>query len=339
VSPGLQDLFHFRQFSATLGAFARVHLLRSGVRLGLFEALRRPHTSTELAGRLGLAQDLVAAWLRAADAQGLVDQHGETYTVAASVRWLLDSPDAAALHAMLDQAVLSWHPRFESLPALMKGAERPLHGAAGEAARAAAVSRLIEGRAFEALTRVPQARIARRVLDVGCGYGTYLAGFLTRYRDAHGLGIELDPEVAEEARRLLREADVSRRGEVRAGDFMTMELPQGSFELAMLNNNIYYFSPTQRPTLFRRVLAKLAPGGVLAIQTAVPSTALASRLLGTASGGAVLDLFLRTHRNLHGLPEASTLHATLREVGFVETGEVSVVPGGAARYFWARAQS
>jgi SAM-dependent methyltransferase len=339
VSPGLQDLFHLRQFNATLGAFARVHLLRSGVQLGLFEALRRPHTASELAGRLGLAEDLVAAWLRAAETQGLVDQRGAAYTVNASVRWLLDSPDAAALHAMLDQAVLSWHPRFESLPALMKGAARPLHGAAGESARAAAVSRLIEGPAFEALNRVPQARVARRVLDVGCGYGTYLAGFLARYRDAHGLGVELDSEVAEEARRLLREAEVSRRGEVRAGDFLTMELPQGSFELAMLNNNIYYFPPSQRPTLFRRVLGKLVPGGVLAIQSAVPSHALASRLIGTASGGAIFDLFLRTHRNMHGLPDAAALHAALREVGFVETGEVSILPGGAARYFWARAQS
>ncbi|HYB11861.1 MAG TPA: class I SAM-dependent methyltransferase [Myxococcota bacterium] len=339
MSPGLRELFHFREFSATLTAFARVHLLRTGVHLGLFEALRRPHTSTELAGRLGLAQDLVAAWLRAADAQGLVERSGEVYAVGASVRWLLDSPDAAALHALLDQAVLSWHPRFESLPALLKGAERPLFGAAGEAGRAAAVSRLIEGRAFDALTRVPQAKTARRVLDVGCGYGTYLTGFLVRYRDAHGLGIELDVEVAEEARRLLREAEVSRRGEVRAGDFMTMELPQGSFDLAMLNNNIYYFPPTQRPALFRRVLAKLAPGGVLAVQTPIPSTAIASRVLGTASGGAIFDLFLRTHRNLHGLPEASALHATLREVGFVETGEVSILPGGAARYFWGRAQN
>ncbi len=338
MSPGLQDLFHFRQFSATLGAFARVHLLRTGVGLGLFEALRRPQTSSELAGRLGLAQDLVAAWLRAADAQGLVDRRGEVYSLGAAARWLLDSPDAEALHAMLDQAVLSWHPRFESLPALMKGAERPLHGTAGESARAAAASRVIEARAFEALTRVPQAKSARRVLDVGCGYGAYLAGFLTRYRDAHGLGVELDPEVAEEARRLLREAEVSRRGEVRAGDFMTMALPQGSFDLAMLNNNIYYFPPTQHPALFRRVLAKLAPGGVLAIQTPVPSSALASRLLGTASAGAVFDLFLRAHQNLYGLPEAATLHATLREAGFVETGEVSVVPGGATRYFWARAQ-
>lgn len=339
MSPGLHDLLQFRQFSATLGAFGRVHLLRTGVSLGLFETLRRPHTSSELAGRLGLAQDLVAAWLRAAEAHGLLDRRGEAFEVGASVRWLLDSPDAAALQAMLDQAVLGWHPRFESLPALMKGAERPLYGTAGEAARAAASSRLIEGRAFEALTRVPQAKHARRVLDVGCGYGTYLAGFLTRYRDAHGLGVELDAEVAEEARRLLREAEVSRRGEVRAGDFMTMELPQGSFDLAMLNNNIYYFPPSQRPALFRRVLAKLAPGGVLAIQTPVPSTALASRLLGVASGGAIFDLFLRAHRNLHGLPEGSTLHTTLRESGFVETGEVSIVPGGAARYFWARAPS
>jgi len=339
VSPRLADLLHFRQFTGTLGSFARVHLLRSGLRLGLFETLRRPHSSAELAGRLGLAPDLTAAWLEAACAQGLIDRREESYTVGASVRWLLDSPEAAALQAMLDQAVLSWHPRFEALPALMQGAERPLYGDAGEAARAAAASRLIEEQALEALTRVPGAKTARRVLDVGCGYGIYLAGFLTRYRDAHGLGVELNAEVAEEARRLLREAEVSRRGEVRAGDFMTMELPQGNFDLVMLNNNIYYFAPSQRPALFRRTLAKLVPGGVVAIQTPVPSTGLASRLLGSASGGAIFDLFLRAHRNLHGLPDAPTLHATLREAGFVETGEVSIVPGGAARYFWARAAS
>jgi SAM-dependent methyltransferase len=177
------------------------------------------------------------------------------------------------------------------------------------------------------------------VLDVGCGYGTYLTAFLRHYRDAHGLGVEIDAEVAEEARRLLHDAEVSRRGEVRTGDFMTIELPQGSFDLAMLNNNIYYFAPAQRLMLFRRVLARLAPGGVLAIQTPVPSTAFTSRLLGIASAGAVFDLFLRSHRNLHGLPEAATLHATLREVGFIETGEVSILPGGATRYFWGRAQS
>ena len=94
-----------------------------------------------------------------------MDPQGEAYTVGASVRWLLDSPDAAALHAMLDQAVLSWHPRFESLPALMKGAERPLHGAAGEAARAAAVSRLIEGRYPDIERIIPSSYATRTVLE------------------------------------------------------------------------------------------------------------------------------------------------------------------------------
>jgi SAM-dependent methyltransferase len=336
LSPSLRDLLHFRSFGSTVSAFARVHLLRTGVRLGLFETLRRPHTEIELAGRLGLAQDLVSAWLRAVDAQGLLERRDETYTIGSYVRWLLDAPEASALHAFLDQVVEGWHPRFESLPALLKGGERAAWGAPEEAARVAAASRLIEVRALDALARVPGAKHARRVLDVGCGHGTYLAGFLTRHRDAQGLGIELDAAIAEEARRRLREADVARRGEVRVGDFTTLELPPGSFDLVMLNNNIYYFAPSERPALFRRARAKLAPGGVLALQTPVPASGFAARLLGAAASGAIFDLFLRSHRNLHGLPDPAALHEMLREAGFATTGEVAVVPGGSVRFVWAR---
>jgi 4-hydroxy-2,2'-bipyrrole-5-carbaldehyde O-methyltransferase len=334
----LESLRHGRRLAATLAGQLRVSLLRAGIRQGLFEALREPRDAEELARRQGLAADLVEAWLRAAHAHDLLTLRDGRYGLSDFVRWLLDAPEAPALHAMLDQTELSWSPVLARLPEFLKGAERPAFGASPEEElRVAAAARLLETRALAALSRVPGARRARRVLDVGCGYGTYLAGLLRRHRDAHGLGVELDAAVAEEARRVLREAEVWRRAEIRVGDFMTLELPPGSYDLALLNNDVHYFEADQRLALFRRVLGRLRPGGTLAVQTPVVRLGRLARLLGSAPLVATFDLFLRAHRNLAGLPDPDELAATLREAGFAETGEVAIVPDRTAAYVWARA--
>ena len=104
----------------------RLPLLRTGIHLGLFEALRTPHTPEALAERLGLAPDLVAAWCVAGEAQGLLRRRGERYRMDAFTRWLVDAPEAAALHAALDQTALSYAPRLDALPELLKGADRPI---------------------------------------------------------------------------------------------------------------------------------------------------------------------------------------------------------------------
>lgn len=334
--PGLDPLLHGRMLASTCEAFARVHLLRSGLELGLFEALRRPHDAEALAGRLGLAEDLVRSWLVACERVGLVKAVAGGHRMTDFTRWMLDAPEAPALRAFLEQVAVGWGTRFGELPQLLKGAERPSFGAPEEARRVASASRVVEKRALAALSRVPGTGRARRVLDVGCGHGRYLAGFLARFRDAQGVGIELDPHVAEEARHTLRELEVWRRGEIRVGDFMTLELPS-RFDLILLNNNLHYFPPAEHPTLFRRALSKLTPGGVLAIQTGVVEAGPVSRLMGTDAGMALFDLFLRSHSNLYGLPDLAALHERLRAAGFAACGEVPVLPGASARYVWAQA--
>jgi len=337
MSSRLEQLLHARRLTGLLDAYAGLGLLRAGLRAGLLEALREPVTEAELAARLNAAPDLLAAWLRAAEAQGFVRRHDGAFELAPFTRWLLDAPEAPALRALLDQAALGWAPRFEDLPRLLKGAERPLYGAsAEEGPRMATAWRFLEERAVRALGHIPGVRNARRVLDVGCGHGTMLAAFLARYRDAQGVGVERDLFVAEAARRQLREAGVERRGEIVAGDFMTADLHRGSFDLILVDNSLHYFSPAQHAALFRRVLAHLSPGGVLALQTVVVSGDTLGRLLGGSSLAASFDLYLRCHRNLYGLPDLARVTEELRDAGFSSTGEVAVLPGGTSRYVWAR---
>ncbi|MEN8181841.1 MAG: class I SAM-dependent methyltransferase [Myxococcota bacterium] len=331
----LQELRHARRLATTLDGLARVHLLRTGVHMGLFEALREPKSGSELAERLGLAADLVSAWLRAVAAQGLVEREAERYRIGSFVTWLLDAPQASILHALLDQAAHGYGARLDSLPELMKGAERPEFGSPSESVRVAAITRLVEQSALRALSQVPRARSPSRVLDVGCGFGTFLAGLLRRYRDAQGLGIELDAAVAEEARRTLREAEISRRGEIRVGDFMTADLPKGTFDLVLINHGLHYFPAAERAALFRRARSRLSERGVLVIQTATLAQGPVARALGSASWLATADLYLRSHRNLHGLPDPDELRATLSQCGFRETGVVPIAAGGSLVYVYA----
>jgi SAM-dependent methyltransferase len=337
---GAASVLGARRLARVLRGATELALLRTGLELGLFEALRaaRPGSivAAELAARLGLAPDLVEAWVNAAHLHGLLEMDDEGFGPTAFPRWLLDAPESASLRAALDQAALSWLPRLGTLPELMKGAERPAWGTPEEARRTAAVSRLLETRALAALARIPGVRRARRVLDIGCGQGAYLAGFLVRHRDARGIGVELDPAIADEARRTLQEAQVSRRGEIRTGDFLAMPIPSEGFDLALLNQSMHYFAPAARAALFRRLREHLSPRGIVAIQTAVPASDLASRLLGTAAGTATFDLFLRCHRNLYGLPDPGELARALQQAGFAEFGEVAVVPGGSTRFVWGR---
>jgi len=219
---------------------------------------------------------------------------------------------------------------------MLQGDVRPDFVGTADSQRAAHAARLVESRALEALGRIPGARSAKRVLDIGCGYGTYLRGLLLRYRDIHGLGIERDPDVAAIARRNIQSADLVRRAEIRVGDFMSMEIDAGSFDLILLNNSLYYFAPSSREELFQRVRSRLGDDGVFAIQIPLVSDRWAARISGLTTTTAVFDLFLRSHNNLYGLPDLAEVHASLAAAGFGSVGEAAFLPGGSARYVWGK---
>ena len=331
----LDDLRHGAALATLVRAEARAALLRSGLRSGLLAALREWTSADALAAAQGLDKSLAAAWLTALEAHGLVAREAERFRVTGLARWLLESAVADAASAALEQSAYAHAPVLAHIPELMQSERRPHWGSREAALRTARASRLGERRALAALRRIPGAKKARRILDVGCGEAHVLAALLARYRDALGIGVELDAQVAERAQETLEAAHVQRRGEIRVGDFFVTELPQ-AFDLALLNNNLHYVAESRWPALLARVAEHLAPGGLVAIQTPVLEDGTLARLSGARATLATFDLFLRAHANLSGLPDPARLEAVLLGAGFAQIGAQPILPGGALRYVWAR---
>ncbi len=333
----LTDLRYASEIAALVRPTVRLALLRGGLDDDVFSEFLEPRTASEFAETRAVDRALAASWLRAAAAAGWLERHGNAYTSSPFVRWLLETEMGDAGRAMLEEAVLAYEPILGSYPARMKSQDRPAwNGDTAAAERVARGSRVIEGRALKALFRVPGVRQARRFMDIGCGEGVYLMRLLERHRDSLGDGVELDAGVAERARVHLARAGVQRRAEIHTGDFHALELPHGSYDLVLLNNNLYYFQDEEREPLFERILEHLSPKGVLAIQSPFVSDDPLSRWLGVTTMNASFDAFLRIHSDLAGLPEPDELNAQLQNAGFSSMGTVPIVPGGSVRFVWAR---
>jgi ubiquinone/menaquinone biosynthesis C-methylase UbiE len=99
----------------------------------------------------------------------------------------------------------------------------------------------------------------RRVLDVGCGYGSWLADLETLGAERERLaGIDLFAERVEQARARLPGADI------RQGDAAELPFEKASFDLVLQS---MMFSSILDPSVQRRAAAEmsrvLAPGGVI----------------------------------------------------------------------------
>jgi 4-hydroxy-2,2'-bipyrrole-5-carbaldehyde O-methyltransferase len=119
---------------------------------------------------------------------------------------------------------------------------------------------------------------------------------------------------------------VGARATVEAGDIRN-RTPSGEFDLAMLNNNIYYFPVGERAALIRHVAGFLKAGGTLLIITPCPRRNIFY---------AVLDLWGAGTEGCGRLPYRDELRAQLRDAGMIDCQARSIIAGGGYYAFAAR---
>ena len=178
-------------------------------------------------------------------------------------------------------------------------------------------SRVVEPVVFGAIDTLFPRTGPVRLIEIGCGSGTYIRHAASRNPALSALGLELQADVAEAARANLRAWGLEGRAQVEVGD-VRERAPSREFDVATLHNNIYYFPVGERPALLAHVRRFLRPGGRLVLTT------------GCRGGGPtmhLLDLWAASTRGCGRLPEPAELEAQMREAGLRDVRSVRLMPG------------
>jgi SAM-dependent methyltransferase len=139
------------------------------------------------------------------------------------------------------------------------------------------------------------------------------------------LGLELQPDVAARATENVKAWGLQSRIAVEACDVRARE-PVAEFDVATLNNDIYYFPVGERARVLAHVRKFLRPGGRLLVTTACR---------GGNPGMTVLNLWGAATEGAGRLPDVDEMQRQLGEAGFAGVRTLRLIPGQAYYAFVA----
>ena len=300
-----------RSLAGVMSEYTRACFLVAAAHAGVLRSLAGgPLSLEQLAARLGAregAQAELAAWLDVGVSVGELGVGPHGYRLEGALARAVADAENDDVLAMLEE-LTDLHQRLVfDAPGLVQRSERlSLSDQRGDVV--ARSSRMLEPFVRAALERVVPKRGAFRVLEVGCGSGTYLRHMTEQNPELQVVGLELQPVVAEQARENLRRWGVSQRADVCTEDVRDRK-PDGSFDLVTLHNNIYYFRVDDRAQLLAHLRGFLRPRGTLLCTTATR---------GGSPSVSVLNLWGALTEGCGPLPTPEELCATLRQAGFAD---------------------
>ncbi|MGH3376518.1 MAG: SAM-dependent methyltransferase, partial [Actinoallomurus sp.] len=186
-------------------------------------------------------------------------------------------------------------------------------------------TRVIQPFVEEAIARTLVRTRPVRLLEVGCGSGTYVRYAASLNPRLTALAIDLQQEVADKAAKNMAQWGLADRVETRRCDLHDLDL-EPQFDLVTLHNNIYYFPEADRVAALERARSLLAPGGRLL---------LTSSCQGGSAGIEVLNLWFEYADFGGPLPRELDLVAQLEQAGFRDVQARRLIPGEQFRAFTA----
>jgi 4-hydroxy-2,2'-bipyrrole-5-carbaldehyde O-methyltransferase len=298
---------------------------------GLFELLRERSASlAEIGERLtgpssqdDGAREKLKIWLDLGVSLGELKLTPDGYALRSRLSRQLAQPANDGIAAMYQEVCTLHHDLILQTPARLRENTRyALADTDGELI--ARSSRILEPYILEVVDAVVPEKGPVHLLEVGCGSGVYIRRACLRNPDLKAVGLELQPAVADFARKNLQAWGLAERVKVDSGDIRAYATGE-RFDLVTLYNNIYYFPIPERAGLIRRLVNLLNPGGKLVVTSACQGF----------DATQMLNLWGEMTDGVGALPKPDDLSSLMNQAGLSAPQKIELFPGGGFFALWA----
>jgi len=320
------QLFLLLQISRLMTPFYQLGYIAALVEHGFFDLLTAGPASLEkLMDATGIDAEHGSAfrtWLQAGIRLKLLRLDEGQYHLNGLAKGLARIPENDALLAIIQEAANLHHKLILHTPSKLTAGEKwTLNDQDGEVI--ARSSRIVEPFQTAMIQSLFPKDDPIRLLEVGCGSGIYIKEAAMHNSQLTAVGVELQADVAEMARKNLKGWQVEDRVQVEQGDIREKNF-ELEFGIITLYNNIYYFPVSERVALLTHLKDFLKPGGFLVLVT------------GCQGGQALMEML-----NLWGaatagadrLPAPDEMVTQMQAAGFKHVQAKNFLPGDSFYYF------
>ncbi len=315
---------------AAIEGLGRYYILLAALELDVFDTLQRlgPSSVEDIADKLACPVDHTRSLLDGVVAQGLLDQFVDIYQLNDTAKRYLVSDGPASMASLIPVAP-GPHDNWTRLAETVRQG-RPSTPIEDEPA--AFYVPLVEGTfttMFRCATRADlkirySALRAPKVLDLGAGGAPWAIAILNGCPDGTAVINDL-PGVIGVAETKTAEYEVADRCEFRPGDFHSIDVEDGSYDIVVLGHVCRTEGADGAKHLIERAFAALKPEGRLLLADYFPDMERKFNphavLMGTTMMASTVNGFTFTHENFsEWLTEAGFVALRLVEpIGFQQT--------------------
>lgn len=223
------DPEHFMQIlRESMDGFRRYFVLYHAVKMGIFDALRKPKKIEELANELNCDVELLYIFCNVLENLGLLRKTEAKYVNSKLAETFLDSNSFYSQNLFVETTFENLKLWFR-LPEILKNGRvvRNSEFFAKNAIHSLAQNALLGElqKTVKIVSSLPEFRNAKKLLDLGGGHGLYAIAFVLMNENLHAYVFDL-PDVVEETRKYIKKFNAERVYTI-AGNFFTDSLGSG----------------------------------------------------------------------------------------------------------------
>lgn len=274
-----------------------------GYRLDLFEKFSAGTSIETLVDKYGYEENLLRSWADTGIVLGHLKQSGNRFIPSKKMLKFFTRKNDGAVGELLKELFEMHMPALMSYPDMMQTKQKANFDSESFGPTVAATSALIEKRAFGYVLDEVRSKKAKWVLDIGCGTGGYLLKLAQKGRRGTYVGVDISKKCVETARQKALQQGLQEKVKFYYADINKCNMPDGLFDVIMMNNLLHYYSPEAREGLFKRVAELVHKNGTVILVTPLYLEKGGQRF------SAAFNSFMEAHENLYPLPrKAELLH-------------------------------